>query len=97
MSIFRVNAGHSRPEDIFAPSFARRMGIAYLAAADGAAPVFTFTAGTCSRCKAPCVSQMLRMSAGEPGRSEALCSGCMGRDVETKRPDWFASEERSRR
>jgi len=97
MSIYRVSSEDARPEDILAPSFAQRIGIARLAAADGAAPVFTFTAGICSRCKAPCASQMLSINSGDVGKSEALCAGCLGRDREARRPDWFAAEERAGR
>lgn len=60
-------------------------------------PVAVFTAGVCSRCKAPCVSQMISLTVGAPEKAEALCPGCLGWDVEAKRADWFASEERSRR
>lgn len=60
-------------------------------------PVVIFTAGLCTRCKAPCTAQMVRMPVNAPGKAEALCAVCMRRDRESKASDWFASEERAGR
>jgi hypothetical protein len=56
-----------------------------------------FAAGECSRCKAACSYQRVRVPINVPGKVEALCSTCMGHDAEARQPDWFASEERATR
>ena len=57
-------------------------------------PVF-FTAGTCSRCGASCVSQRVRIDMN--GKHDALCPECVSRECEATAPDWFAAEERATR
>ena len=56
-----------------------------------------FTAGTCSRCGASCVAQMVTMDFDAPNECEALCADCMAKDAEKRRGDWFAAEERATR
>lgn len=58
--------------------------------------VFNLTAGVCSRCGAPCSSQMVRY-APSTGKADALCGTCLTREAEMRSPDWFAAEERATR
>lgn len=61
---------------------------------------FTYTAGVCSDCGAPCASQMVEMDMANRA-CHARCSECYGRASRRKAdasdPSWFAAEERATR